>query len=169
MISGAQLEIAVRATGLADTRAFLNSPSLFGNAFPWVSCPASRTEKNEAGESRTLPAGLYLGWLPAQQISLFVFPSAALGGASARWVSRARSVSGAVRATTGSMTARVSPASATTTPRPATTPQVRLSSCHPGGAGFTCPLCLWLFSSHSAHSALIPFIYIFLPKIFTLN
>lgn len=41
MISGAQLEIAVRATGFADTEPFLNPPSLFGNCCPWVSCPAS--------------------------------------------------------------------------------------------------------------------------------
>lgn len=39
--SGATLEIAVRATGFAETQPFLNSPSLFGRRCPWVSCPAS--------------------------------------------------------------------------------------------------------------------------------
>lgn len=64
MVSAAQLEIAVRATDLAGTRTFLNTPSLSGNGCPWVLCPAS--SRKEERESRPLPAGLYLGCLPAQ-------------------------------------------------------------------------------------------------------
>lgn len=49
---------------LGRTRPFLNCTSLFGSVCPWVSCPAA--SRKEERDSKSLPAGLHHGCLPAQ-------------------------------------------------------------------------------------------------------
>lgn len=70
MTSGAQLEIAVRATGFAEAQPFLNFPSLLRNCCPWISCPLSSRHfyakfPTLEKASKTLTTGFYFGYLPA--------------------------------------------------------------------------------------------------------
>lgn len=78
MISDAQLEIAVRATGCAEAQPFWNSPSLFGN------CPASSRRfcaefPARERESKPLTTGLHFGCLPAHPDFSVCFPLCSSG------------------------------------------------------------------------------------------
>lgn len=91
MFSGAQLEIAVKATGFAETQPFLNSPSLLGNRRPWVSrlvflCGVRRSEKRIQNAERR-----FVLWMPpsTSRFQCLFCPCAALGNANVKLVSRA--------------------------------------------------------------------------------